>query len=361
MADKNFWNKFYDNWDRFVRDWWDANANPNDDISKAYQRITGDKLDFRELPEPYLGAPDKDVRAVIINLNPGESVRGKYGRFQGRNLEETKFFCKYKQSDGSGWLIDAFVNKAKGSYKSYINDIPVECNRYSDLGLVNKKGTQGLSCLNPDLLGNEPEVCGVAWWQGVWHQGKGQSSGTMGWLCQVYGEQIDPRRVFALEICPYHSKKWDTIRMPSQENMLSEFIRDNVIIPAAMAVTENKLRFATAIGKSIVNLLELETLQGDGFKVEIERDWRVSDLCPFIKCTKDDCQEEDCLRKIWPVKFVERNYRLYKITYKGNQTDSVSQNIRILATWAQGGNAAPAKDFRQVEGMIRNYCDDNVL
>ena len=79
-------------------------------------------------------------------------------------------------------------------------------------------------------------------------------------------------------------------------------------------------------------------------------------MCSFVKCVNDDCHGKDCLGKLWPIKFVERNYRLYKVTYKKREADIETMRARILVTWAQGGNSAPATGFKRIEEMIRNYC-----
>ena len=79
----------------------------------------------------------------------------------------------------------------------------------------------------------------------------------MKWIRQVFEKEIQPEEVFALEICPYHSKKWETIQRLDQQTELINFISEHVIAPAVVAATENELDFVVAIGKSIVDLLEV--------------------------------------------------------------------------------------------------------
>ena len=58
----NGWTKFYGDWDRFVRDWFESGSKPTDSLTQALESIgafqradVGTRLDRMELPEPYYG------------------------------------------------------------------------------------------------------------------------------------------------------------------------------------------------------------------------------------------------------------------------------------------------------------------
>ena len=296
MKNENYWNTYYQFWDKFVREWFESGADPQDEVSKLYREVVAFNAD--ELPEPYLGDPKAGVDAVFLNLNPGMSVRGKYGAFRGKNLEATKHFSNVDNPDG--WLIREFREAA--NYRTY---------------------STKWSCLNPRLRGHEPEVCGVDWWQG---NDPGKVGGRMKWVRQIYGkDQLCPSRVFAPEICPFHSQRFPTNRL----DKLKSFIKDHVIVPAARAVIENGLPFAVAVGKPYAEVLTALGARQEG-------EW--SPKMPM---------------KGWPKnqkgKLVNRTYRLYAF-----DTEEVGC-ARFLVTCAPGGNNPPRAEFASVEAEIRQH------
>ena len=297
-SSKNYWDEYYRFWDEFVGTWWSrSGGKPQDDVSRLYRDVVDYNSD--ELPEPYIGDPKAGVDAVFLNLNPGMSAKGKYGEYDGKSLENTK--CRSKLNKKAGWLIREFRDGANCSYREFV-----------------KKW----SCLNPDLRGHEPEVSGVAWWQGNDPEKVG---GRMKWVRQIYDKAtLCPSRVFAPEICPFHSKRFPTNRLGN----LSEFVKNRVIIPAARAVIENRLPFAIAVGKSYAEVLSK-------LGAHLEKTW----LC-------------DSSTKGWPVnkkngKPVNRTYELYTFNI-----EDVGE-ARFLVTYAQGRNSAPSNKFASVEASIR--------
>ena len=302
----NGWDEYYEFWDGFVRNWFESRANPDDDISNLYKEIFTDRDQFNidELPEPYQGDPASGVEAVVLNLNPGMSQRGHYGAFEGRDLESTKCYSNI-DNPSDGWLIRRFRDESQGSYRNFIRE---------------------WACLNPTLRGHEPEVCGVDWWQG---DNPNCVAGRMKWVRQIYGnEELSPSKVFATEICPFHSKAFSTDNL----GKLISFIKDRVIVPTVMAVVENKLPFAVAVGRSYANVLDvLGTLKK-------EWDYR----SPMTD---------------WPrVGFWQRTYRLYSIDI------SSGKSAYILVTWARAyGLPAPGNEFTAVERRIRDYVNREAL
>lgn len=297
MTNENYWNEYCQFWNEFVRKWFEGGANPQDEVSKLYREVVA--FNAGELPDPYLGDPKVGVDAVFLNLNPGMSVRGMYGAFKGKNLEATKYFSNIDNPDG--WLIREFRNAE--SYRQYITK---------------------WSCLNPSLRGHEPEVCGVDWWQGSDPDTVG---GRMKWVRQIYGEdQLCPSRVFAPEICPFHSPKFPTSRL----ERLIGFIKERVIVPAARAVIENELPFAVAVGKSYAEVL---TALG----ARQEKEW--SSKTPMKGWPKNQSGSP-----------VNRTYGLYSFDVDGVGC------ARFLVTYAPDGNNPPRADFAPVEAVIRQYA-----
>jgi len=296
---KKYWKQYSEFWDEFVKHWFLSGANPQGRVSELYSEVVDFNAD--ELPEPYLGDPRNGVDAVFLNLNPGMSVKGKYGAFKDKNLEATKFYSNINNQP-NGWLIKEFKDTAKCSYREFI---------------------ARWSCLNPKLRGHEFEVCGVNWWQG---NDPEKIGGRMSWVRQIYGDdELCPSRVFAPEICPFHSPKFPTSRLQN----LAGFIGEHVIVPAAMAVIENGLPFAVAVGESYVNVLS-------NIGAQLENDW--SSSAPV---------------KGWPKRNngdnKKRTYKLYSLNI-----DRIGC-ARFLVTYAQGGNNPPSEDFKPIEAAIRQY------
>lgn len=314
MSDKAYWNQYYQFWDEFVKKWYDSGANPTDKITQLFKKASeGSKdteLNLDELPEPYLGNPDKGVKAVFINLNPGMAQKGSYGKYKDVCLEQAKFFShQYKEI---GWLMKEFVNSGC-SYRKFLDK---------------------WSALNPELQGHDPEVCGVKWWTGP----KGRT-GRMDWVRRIYKDpNLSSLDVFAPELCPYHSKNWSSASLNNED--ILNFMRIHVLQPALKAVKENDLPFVIGVGSAICDML-------DNFAAVMEREWRCNRQ--ILNNAAQDMQE------VWPKKrkngkFITRSYRLYKIGMG-----------RVLVSWASGGNYAPDSDFEGVEEYIRTYVKENPL
>ena len=334
MANETYWNDYYDFWNKFVSDWYDfISGGKTDSVNVLVSFGRASCINVDELPEPYLGFPnDKDLGAVFLNLNPGMCQKGKYGAYRGENLEATKFYSNINKPDGSvpsGWLIKEFRDEAKICYKEFVSK---------------------WSCLNPELRWKvrkvKHEVCGVEWWQG---NEVNIIGGRMKWVRQIYGNsQLCPTHVFAPEMCPFHSARWDFDIV--EDNEIIKHIVSRVLSPAIVATHQRELMFAIAIGKTFRDVLE-EIMAGRvaNVKAREEGHW-----C----CKINDGERElsdDSLSGIWPTnddgEFTIRSYYLY------NVTDSNEVNARILVTYAPGGNTPPAEDFIGVEERIRQYIE----
>jgi hypothetical protein len=305
-----YWNDYYHFWDEWCENWFKARGNDNNAIIEEQNNVfynLKDKgnLDLNELPEPYLGKPSEGVDAVFLNLNPGMSAKNENSKF---------YSCKDTSdpSDTPEWLIREFIN----------------CNyKYSDY-------LTKWSPLNPDLRGHDPEVCGVRWWQGT---NPNSIGGRMSWVRRIYGNNnICPSRVFALELCPYHSKKWN---LALNNDQMKDFIINNVFIPAFTAVYENKLPYAIAIGRSI------DLLLNDPY---VQNKLKFHHLASWTEKNNNNIE--------WPCnkdsKPINRTFNLYTFNLFGS-------NVNILVTYAPGGNTTPAISFSQIEDNIRTYVNEN--
>ena len=329
MSDTKYWDDYYEYWDRFVKEWFEQRKAgytiPQDKISKVYKNAVSG-LEFDELPTPYLGNPRDGVDAVIINLNPGLSEIIRFGEFLGENSDKTQYFSN--RGNPLGWLIDEFENKAKGEYSKFIG-IDSEIN---------------WSCLNPGLLKYPRWVCGVDWWQGYDGKlivkgldGQRHANQRMPWIRRMYGRNICPSKVFSLELCPYHSKKFKIDnKQIDYLDVILPFIKEWAIDPAVNAVAKWRLPFAVAVG---------------------------SDVAKVLMDIGADCEKEWSNKKpidVWPKKkdgrLKERKYRLYTVE------SSCGQKARILVTQARPATSSPREeDFKDVERVILKYIKDNPL
>ena len=301
MTSEIYWKEYYSFWDKFVKDWFDQRPkDPTDEVSIEYQRCVQD-LNFDELPIPYLGGHKAD--AVIINLNPGMSETIPYGRHKGESAEAMQCYANIDAPNEKGWLIGRFRDDFDKKYSDFIREY---------------------SCLNTKHRGREPYVCGVKWWQGINLQKVGGKR--IPWLRRIYQKSdLQPERVFALELCPYHSREFQF----KESTALKAFIKKHVIVPAATAVVENQLNFAVAVGKNVADILD----SGVG-ACRKEWSYKMSD---------------------WPNDGCKRTYRLYDVSA---QDGSIAQ---VVVTWAEHnrGIPAPGTAFVRVEKQIYDLAYDH--
>ena len=327
---KKYWNDFYKFWDEFVAQWFEqreaGHEEPQDQISRAYRGAVA-KLNFDELPTPYLGCPHNGVEAVIIDLNPGGSELIGFGEFQGMHSDATQDYSHINEN--LGWLIREFRDTPERSYRKFIDK---------------------WSCLNPELRGHDPWVCGVNWWQGytnemeMWEE-RGETRERelieyhstsnqkcrgfrIEWARRIYDNPwLSPSKVFALELCPFHSKSFRA----RIGNDLITFIKKNIIEAAVVATNEGNLPFVLGVGSDLRRVLQ-------ELGAEVEKEWSHG----------DHPHNWD-----WPTnsgQFRNRTYSLHTVTCDNGMRG------RFLVTSARGGLTAPAPEFSAVEGHIRNMC-----
>ena len=292
------WDKgFYGPWDEFVKAWWSAKAHPTDSLTKGFEK--GRHLDLGELPEPYLGSP-QGAKAVIINYNPGMSTAN----------EDTKFYATYNRS---GALITEFADKYGKSYHRFVKD---------------------WSALNSVLDKHCPAVPGVKWWKGRF---KWIERFMKHFPCKVAdGSGIRREDVFALEICPYHSKGWQG-RLEDQS--VIDHVKKLVIIPAACAALENDLPCVICVGNKIGEVLR------DQFRLRLLNKW------------EEGLDEQGNSISDWPggkLCPVKRKYELLEMDGSSNcqfEEATGKNKVLFLVLSSTGSNKLPGASFDKVETL----------
>ena len=286
---------FYAPWDEFVKSWWNANAQPIDSVTNGFKK--GRHLDLGELPEPYLGSP-QGAKAVIINYNPGMSAPN----------EDTKFYKSYNRR---GALITEFADRYGSSYHRFVRD---------------------WSALNSTLDNHCPAVPGVKWWKGRF---KWIERFMKHFPCKVAGGSgIRREDVFALEICPYHSKGWQG-RLEDQS--VIDHVKKLVIIPAACAALGNDLPCVICVGDKIGEVLR------DQFNLRLLNKWE----------NGRDIRGNEF--SDWPAgksRFAKRKYELLEMDGSRNCqfNEAIGENkVLFLVLSSTGSNKLPGAGFDKVE------------
>ena len=261
------WKRFYDHYDELVKKWLSDDRNNHIENNPYFiaERNTARNKSVElsrerlEIPEPYFGDPNK-CSAVIINLNPGTSgdvgKRGGYYRKLADELTNTK-------------------------YSDFAKDFP---------------------CL-------EEKHPGYKFWS--------QKNRWIKRLCNLSEE--DQLKPFAVELCPYHSTKWNGNFI---DDNVRKYINDWVLESAKTAVNNAELPFALAIGKTCYNELT------NNFGFDLKGKW-----------TPDSNMQE------WPRNKKGNVKRYFALLEK--------DGLKILCTWCKGGtNSAPAESFTEIEKSI---------
>lgn len=291
------WEKdFYGYWDAFVKEWHDNKALPSDEVTKAFVYRYLD-----ELPEPYIGS-HKDAQMVVINYNPGASSEVEAGKFYSNLSPDT--------------LIEHFRNACNHSYRQYISDKSPF-----------KAETHGVK--------DEPSI---KWW-----------NQRCAWLKRFHGyfskKPFEKERIFALEMSPFHSLRWDDEILSSSnfEQVVVRHIREKVIVPAVSAVIENNLPCVICVGLGIGGFLK-EKLK-----------------MPLILAIKDGKLGSECrVVQEWPKgrrgKPVKRTYMLLELNVGSaewkpyfNPEHRQGCTIPFLIIGSQGSNRLPGNDFEKFE------------
>lgn len=286
--------------------------------SKLYKGEIGDKeFEFyKYLPEAYLGDP-RNCCAVILNLNPGFGISP---------TDDIKNHPDYKLQHHD------FHKDNRNKYSVGA----LAFTPYLDINLI-----QDIENGDTDI---KDVPGGLHWWRGkydrnanIWYGGRVDY---IKHLYKLYFDKETNILPFALEICPWHSHKFNlgyiiTARMKNKDNDLVKYIRDNIINPAVQATANKKvLPFVICIGKAITELSKcLGLKEVVGFRWENGyRNGSGIDNWP-----KEDNRP------------LNRTYQLYE--YKLNE-----ETYYLLNTYAPGSNKTPGRDTFQL-GVEKQIID----
>lgn len=149
---------------------------------------------------------------MTIHLNPGGCQKG----------EEAKCFSHLQKL--SGWLLKRFATIHGRDYSKY---------------------QAAESPLSEDNTGRNPSICGVPWWLA--------GAGELDWIRQVLGDgSIKGKRLFATELCPYHSQKWGL----GLNRRIVQHLLNRVFFPATVAAVGARHQMIVCRGAQIANVLE---------------------------------------------------------------------------------------------------------
>lgn len=189
------WKKFYDEWDAFVKTWFESGAKPHDNLTRILEGIgafmrqdPNTRLDRMELPEPYYGSGE-NAKCAVVNLNPGTS----------NAIDIVKVFGK------GGFLIQSFEQNCSKKYSLFAG-------KWSPLRESYCNGIQ------------TKDVPGHVWWY---------NNNRKKFFERFFGVK-NLAEVFSLEACPYHSKRWS-----GGLDAMEKHVIDKVVTPAAVIAEQN--------------------------------------------------------------------------------------------------------------------------
>lgn len=329
-ARSKFWEEYFSYWDEVIRDWCEKKGKAEGEPRNLFG---SGNLMYNELPEPYIlktnrRFPQGDVKAIMINFNPGASTE----------LECAKCFCRNEIDPKGGELLQKLIGECKGSYRRWVSRYGCLLNKYYPAKLRSR-------------------IPGVEWWQGR-KEDKG-NGGRMRWINQFYQQlhqdSVSPEEVFALELCPYHSKCAPTgmfsqgRKKSSKDDELLEFEWERVFKPSIVAACENGVPCIVCVGKGVINAMK--RCLGD----DVKRVGRYD-------------RSKKSIKRLWPSvedggaekKLVYRGYELYKFRdgRHGRWADiaetvsDMPDKIYVLGVWAQGSIKLPDENFVRVEKII---------
>ena len=256
--------EYVQHWDNKINKWF---LSPNEVVTDK------DDFQYEYMPEPYIGNP-YNPSSVILNFNPGIGVCHSWMALK----------------DVQGSLIHKVANS---TYSKVFMDFPY---------LRNGKS---IELLHWD---NSP---GRKWWKERYKWIDHIVNKTCGNNCGLMP--------FALELCPWHSAKWNSnkfIIKLENDDEFKQSVETNVISVFEEAIRKSHCPFGICIGKKFDDVLSIygyddvtkEYYQGtdkDGYK-----------LIPNIN----------------------RYYRIFR-----------KDDIIVLNTWHQGGNRTPSMAFGENE------------
>ena len=299
------WDEYRTYWDNFVKEWFDAKnadalALPDDELTNQIKRLFAPDLHVEEdkkqlsrdeLPEPYYGTPwgSERIDAVTIHLNPGGCQDG----------EESKCFSHLQ--DGTGWLLQRFIEKHECVYSRYQAEE---------------------SPLSENNIERKPGICGVPWWL--------TKQNELGWIQQALGDNsIRGKRLFATELCPYHSQQCG---LPSNRR-IAHHLLNRVFLPATVAAVGARHKMVVCRGAPIASALEryglapVEWSEKAGTPnfpdaVARYRLYQVDGTCKAFSCLNSQLSSE------WRVYFLVYSKQDYSFAHPNSSYKTVEDRIR---------------------------------
>ena len=200
---------------------------------------------YDAMPEPFLGDPDNNL-AVIVDLNPGfTDANNKYGVPPDNIVLSNSVMTP--------------ILSSKGGYSQYA--IPF-----------------------PHLCPNPHHIAAAGWWRirEKWLSKIARMNGYVNTYsrCQD-GFDIPDCKPFAIELCPWHSKKWEDSGIKQYTPNQINWINNQVLKTAEEAVKGSKVKFIIGLGNSVG-----KAAKQLGFVVQ--KMWK----------SQNDCSHSGC----WPVK-----------------------------------------------------------
>lgn len=286
-----YWNKYLAEWDK------DPQAKADEEKKHGrffkYSRVLNAGIHY--LPEPYYGDLQNPL-CVIIDLNPG--------------LSSPFDFKKDRNAEG---CIYSFFHTHD---YSKVND-------YYSPFLQSSIAKNGTPC----------EVPGTQWWQ------NNRMKWIISFIKQYTGEPIRNNDPLALELCPWHSKKWSNsiikTNSETEEKAMRQSLYNEIIEPSKEAILFSLVPFGFCFGLALGDLL----LNCLGFK---EITWNNTNrIGKWPKGKKG--------------KFVDRTYRLLTKTI-GDEI------VSFLNIYSKGTYKAPSLKFQEdVEPYIINEIKAIIL
>ena len=359
---------FINYWDEVVRQWLENNA----DYSKFEKEVEEQSLiieainnKFRDqpeyrlntihMPELYWGDP-RDCSIVLLDYNPAGGPRVN---------RHTTISCKSCAGCDSLSKIDKEVIPSM-TFIKYVEEKRIKGKKgYSSIALTGPvfEAKKGLEWFWDADNGYE----GYDWWQ--------QKCGWLDHLVEVISGKKDEKKLpFAMELCGWHSQKWNNDMSWIDNGQCRTIINNRSILPLFAALRISTCKMAVCIGaefrrdwlKQFFNdKIEdvTETLFRDNLKKnsDLEKSYDIVDkdgkviFADLTYTVTYDGKENIYVVAKWneikkkkgmvPVDPVNRNYRVFKIT-EGDES------YYLLNTNYRGSNGHPGEHFWKFEKIL---------
>ncbi|MDB9963990.1 hypothetical protein OAD50_02835 [Vicingaceae bacterium] len=289
MSAKKFNNikDYLDHWNKFFVEWNnDKEGTFKKNIWSSHRGKGNDELEFDVLPQPYLG-DIKNHSVITLNLNPSRSKNNK------ENIEfEEKHLSKFDDAK---------------NYHEYAKYFPTYNIKFW------KKQADWIDRIFENLEKEKPSE-----------------------------KQIKP---FAIEICPWGSKSFQTLKM---DDHLIGYMDKHVFDIIGKANENSKLQIVFSVGKAYYDIFKDHKFE----KIEeFTKHQNSEPYVLFIESNNNDFEEN--IKKIWPKtkdkngnrRYVNRSFSFWR-----------KNNVIYYNSWGPGSNNPPGKNFHRIEKkLFQNY------